>query len=165
MCNEICLTCTFSHCSLSLLPSLYISALVSVSHTSSLSYFPPPTCISICMLICNRESNGNTIPASCFESSSCFYIFIPFSTPPPHCPPLGICFCSSEEAHASSVWTKQQLSVPSKAKHVRRCLLEVALAQVSTSTWLIQPSVAQWLHCFSCGAPCVTSFHCYSSVQ
>ncbi|GAA6068412.1 uncharacterized [Tachysurus ichikawai] len=61
--------------------------------------------------------------------SSCFYIFIPLCTPPPHCPPLGICFCSSEEAHASSVWTQQQLSVPSSTKHVRRCLLEVALAQ------------------------------------
>ncbi|KAF5910149.1 D-alanine--D-alanine ligase [Clarias magur] len=34
-----------------------------------------------------------------------------------------------EEAHASSAWTHQQLSVPSTAKHVRRCLLEVALAQ------------------------------------
>lgn len=46
--------------------------------------------------------------------------------------PLLVLF-SSELAHASGVWTECSCFSPSKAQHVRRCLLEVVLVPVSTS--------------------------------
>ncbi len=67
--------------------------------------------------------------------------------------PLSVLF-SSELAHASGVWTECSCFVPSRAQHVRRCLLEVVLVPVSAysrsfllslSLCLSSPSFcAQW---------------------
>ncbi len=111
-------------------PSLILSC---VTHTLSLSlsYFLPPTSIAICILMnLGAVSSRSVIPTSCFSLSSCFYILIFLCPPPADSPPLSACFSFSEEAHANSAWTEQHHFIKSSAKHVRRCLLEVVLAQV-----------------------------------
>lgn len=131
--KEICLTCYF-WTAVFFFHLLYTSPLMSQSLALPLCHiFPTHKYFNLHVYMQPRVKQKHN---SCFLLlvELLFLHFIPLRTPPPHCPPLGICFCSSEEAHASSAWTQQQLSVPSTAKHVRRCLLEVALAQVSTST-------------------------------
>lgn len=102
----------------------------------SLSYFLPPTSIAICILMnLGAVSSRSVIPTSCFSLSSCFYILIFLCPPPADSPPLSACFSFSEEAHANSAWTEQHHFIKSSAKHVRRCLLEVVLAQVSFNSF------------------------------
>ncbi len=102
------------------------------THTLSLSYFLPPTSIAICILMnLGAVSSRSVIPTSCFSLSSCFYIFIfcALLLLTPH-PFLPVSISQKKPAHANSAWTEQHHFIKSSAKHVRRCLLEVVLAQV-----------------------------------
>lgn len=132
-------------------PSLILSC-VTHTHTLplSLSYFLPPTSVAICILMnLGAVSSRSVIPTSCFSLSSCFYILIFLCPPPADSPPLSACFYFSEGAHANSAWTEQHHFIKSSAKHVRRCLLEVVLAQVralipSLLHGQLQAGVAKW---------------------
>lgn len=64
-------------------------------------------------------------------------VYMPCFVPLPlSSPPLCLCCFPSQLAHASGVWTECSRFSPSRAQHVRRCLLEVVLVPVSASLFL-----------------------------
>lgn len=81
VCSKMCLTGHFDNVG-SRFPSPSLSdPLLCHTHTLSLSlsYFLPPTSITICILMnLGAVSSRSVIPTSCFSLSSCFYILIFF---------------------------------------------------------------------------------------
>lgn len=78
---------------------------------------------------------ANFLPLTEREECSCGVHALLCTTPSNLSTPLSVLF-SSELAHASGVWTECSCFSPSRAQHVRRCLLEVALVPVSASLFL-----------------------------
>lgn len=112
------------------LPLPLWSSPVPHTHTHTLKFSPSHK-------YCNLHINepGRSVEQECNSYfllfSELLFLHFDFLCPPPaDSPPLSACFYFSEEAHANSAWTEQHHFIKSSAKHVRRCLLEVALAQV-----------------------------------
>lgn len=78
-------------------------------------------------------TTANFLPLTEREECSCGVHALLCTTPSNLSTPLSVLF-SSELAHASGVWTERCSFSPSRAQHVRRCPLEVALVPVSA--WL-----------------------------